>query len=44
MWFHRPFRADEWMRRIDLWLTQIHAITRVDHHGRNRLAYGAYFV
>jgi hypothetical protein len=35
--------SDEWMRRIDLWKSQVAAITRVHYRGAERLSYGAYF-
>lgn len=35
--------SPEWMERIDTWLAQIEAITRVHHHKKERLSYGAYF-
>lgn len=35
--------APSWTDRIDIWLTQVEAITRVPYQGRDRLAYGAYF-
>ncbi len=31
------------MQRIDIWQSQVAAITRVDYQGRERLSYGAYF-
>jgi len=33
----------EWMRRIDIWQSQVAAITRVEYQGQERLSYGAYF-
>ncbi|MFO1452134.1 MAG: hypothetical protein U1F61_28475 [Opitutaceae bacterium] len=38
---HLP--SSEWMERIDTWLAQIEAITRVHYQKRERLSYGAYF-
>jgi hypothetical protein len=33
----------EWMQRIDLWHSQVEAITRVHYQDKDRLSYGAYF-
>ncbi|MEX2092640.1 MAG: hypothetical protein WD971_08175 [Pirellulales bacterium] len=33
----------EWMQRIDVWQSQVAAITRVKYQGRERLSYGANF-
>lgn len=35
--------STEWMKRIDIWKTQLEAITRVHYQGQQRLSYGAYF-
>ena len=35
--------SPEWMRRIDIWQSQVAAITRVNYGGAERLSYGAYF-
>ncbi|MCA9231079.1 MAG: hypothetical protein KDA57_10530 [Planctomycetales bacterium] len=33
----------EWMKRIDIWKSQLAAITRVHYQNQERLSYGAYF-
>jgi hypothetical protein len=35
--------SKEWMRRIDIWQSQVAAITRVNYQGAERLSYGAGF-
>lgn len=35
--------SEEWMRRIDIWQSQVAAITRVHYQGAERLSYGAGF-
>lgn len=35
--------SPEWMRRIDIWQSQVAAITRVQYQGAERLSYGAGF-
>lgn len=33
----------EWMKRIDIWKSQVAGITRVNYQDQERLSYGAYF-
>ena len=35
--------SEEWMQRIDIWQSQVAAITRVHYQGAERLSYGAGF-
>ncbi len=35
--------SSAWMRRIDIWQSQVAAITRVEYQGQERLSYGANF-
>jgi hypothetical protein len=35
--------SSEWIERIDIWQSQLAAISRVEYDGAERLSYGAYF-